>query len=1208
MQTRVIVSLAMGLFSVASVWAVETDSTSPPAAASQPTDEWTGRKVLAKSADVVLHEAVDDKAPAVPLSTVGIWLTVGKAQDGWLQTDVGWVRAEVVVRDDQAVEYFTGELKRAVSAFAYIGRSRAWLNANEIDKADADVSEALRLEPRNARAYFARAAIAATQERADAELAAYDRAHEIDPRDPAVLAGRAHAWADRGEYDRAIADLDVAIDVLPRTSYFLVCRGHCWRERGDKDKALADLTKALELDPSDAHSLSVRAAIYFQKGELADALRDAERAIGLDAKMPHGFAVRGAIRVLQQDVNAALTDLDKSIRLDATQPFAHAYRGWAHYLKGDHDAAILDLTQAISLNPDDAASYFRRAQLWSLKGDQPSAIIDLTQCLKLRPGNVEAYVARGQCRLASNLDEAMHDFEAALKLNPKHVGALVGQGWVWEQKGEQTKAIEALTAAIDVSPGLADLYERRADLRRDRGEHDLAIDDLAAALRIDPKNTDTLLARSDLWSRKGELGKAIDDCRAALAIDPKELMAYYYMAMAHSHAGQTEEALKDFDAALKVDPEDSEIRFLRDYELFNQGKFDLALADLDAIIKAGKHADGAYCWRGYFWYLRQNWEKAAADYSEAIRLGERNVSLLSGRAQCWLQLREFDKAIEDADEALRLDPKSQEAAAARQQAVEAKSDPSKEIAPPSWALHPGHGIVAAPEAGDLAASPQIELRGPDGLKLAYESEVSGEFYPEFVRFPVRLPLVDGGVMRFKLTRGDDAKVLYLRLESPQHAAILRVAMPPLELTQADLDAALSGNEVTKVLVMRIPEGEEREKAEFEVVSRVGREAAVAPHVAASRGGTVVATLSVGTSLSPPFRALADDRLVALSLRGPKGLGFALESASGKFEDQPASEAQLALLPGVQIRFKLSGSPARELQPLYALLTIPRERPPKADLPPEADVSLILSDADLRAAEGTLVTRVVYLAGRVAQNEMPRVESLSSAQMDPGKDPIAEASGRGTILATMKLSSQLADVPVEPGGLAPGLDSVAEQDAIPFSALPEDRPIVLLRGPRGLNLALESDPGKFDNPWIAAELGFAPPPGIELRLKLSGSSLPTKEPVYGLLSLSKERPPKADLPPGTALSITLSDADLKAAAEGKIVTCVAYVAAPATPKSAAEIETMFSTRMDPGTDPVAEASRRGTILATLKLSKQLADLPVEPSGRPRALIPAEQESD
>lgn len=83
----------------------------------------------------------------------------------WPGANQDWVRIADVLRDDAVVDYFTAQLSRGATAFAYRCRSRAWLRQNELDKAQADVREALRLDARNPSAYFAAAKIAAAQER-----------------------------------------------------------------------------------------------------------------------------------------------------------------------------------------------------------------------------------------------------------------------------------------------------------------------------------------------------------------------------------------------------------------------------------------------------------------------------------------------------------------------------------------------------------------------------------------------------------------------------------------------------------------------------------------------------------------------------------------------------------------------------------------------------------------------------------------------------------------------------------------------------------------------------------------------------------------------------------------------------------------------------------------------------------------------------------
>ena len=652
-------------------FAAEPESTSRPPSDAQA--DWSGQVVMAKSPDVVLRERPDEQAPAIALSLVGIWLDVKGAQREWLEVDEGWARAADMVHSDHVVEYFASQLAQKESAFSRLGRARGWLEKNDVDKAQADVSEALRLAPKNARAFYVRAVIAAAQQHADEELANYDRSLQLDPRDYVVLKARGYERSARGDYEGAVQDYNAALELLAGDSWLFGARGSCWANKGDNEKAFADFTEAIRLDPSNARAFSARSTVHALRNEFDEAIADATEAVRLDKEMPDGFAVRGAMQTFKGNLDEALSDLGEAIRLGASDAQTYTNRGRVHYLKGNLDAAVLDYTQAISLKGDNAELYFRRAEIWARKGDHANAIIDLTECLRIQPNNVEACVQRGHLRLESSLDEAMRDFEAALKLNPRHVGALVGQAQVWNFSGEKEKAIEGLTTAIDIAPAMADLYQRRAGIRMPRAEWDLAIDDLTCAVRAEPKNADYLLERGMVWLIKGESQKVIDDCRGVLAMEPRNTRAYSYLASAQSSLGHDDEALQTYTTALEIDPDDAHLRMARASTATRHGKFELALADIARLLKTEGHEAEAYQLRAQVWLTQRKWEKAIADFNEAIQLKPDEPLTLCQRAGCWIELKQFDKAIEDAEEALRLDPKSDVALDARKSARDAKA-------------------------------------------------------------------------------------------------------------------------------------------------------------------------------------------------------------------------------------------------------------------------------------------------------------------------------------------------------------------------------------------------------------------------------------------------------------------------------------------------------------------------------------------------------
>jgi tetratricopeptide (TPR) repeat protein len=103
-------------------------------------------------------------------------------------------------------------------------RANAYDIKGERDRAIADYDEAIRLNPKNARAFQIRG-----------------------------LAHRA-----KGDNDRAIADYDEAIRLDPKYALAFNNRGLAYRAKGDNDRAIADCDEAIRLDPRYAAAFNNR--------------------------------------------------------------------------------------------------------------------------------------------------------------------------------------------------------------------------------------------------------------------------------------------------------------------------------------------------------------------------------------------------------------------------------------------------------------------------------------------------------------------------------------------------------------------------------------------------------------------------------------------------------------------------------------------------------------------------------------------------------------------------------------------------------------------------------------------------------------------------------------------------------------------------------------------------------------------------------------
>jgi len=115
----------------------------------------------------------------------------------------------------------------------------------------------------------------------DRAIADYTSGLELDPKNERLYQARASAYESTKRYDKALDDWSKAIAAAPgETSY--LNRARLYRDQGQYDKAIADYGSAIRLDPEKAQQgYLLRAAVYYEKGAFADSARDYRKLIGL---------------------------------------------------------------------------------------------------------------------------------------------------------------------------------------------------------------------------------------------------------------------------------------------------------------------------------------------------------------------------------------------------------------------------------------------------------------------------------------------------------------------------------------------------------------------------------------------------------------------------------------------------------------------------------------------------------------------------------------------------------------------------------------------------------------------------------------------------------------------------------------------------------------------------------------------------------------
>ncbi len=193
-------------------------------------------------------------------------------------------------------------------------------------------------------------------------------------------------------------------------------------------------------------------------------------------------------------------------------------------------------------------------------------------------------------------------------------------GRIYRREGKYDKAIEAYTAAIDLSPEDADNYYNRGNVYVDLKEYNKAVEDYTKVMELDSNVKDVYVCRGYYYDELGEHQMAIEDYTKAIELDPQYDIAYNNRGYTYCIIGDYSKANDDYTKAIEINPQ----------------------------------YPNPYKHMGTLKYECQEYEEALEYLNKAIGLRESYKEAYETRAKVYHALGEHEKAKKDEERAEAL--------------------------------------------------------------------------------------------------------------------------------------------------------------------------------------------------------------------------------------------------------------------------------------------------------------------------------------------------------------------------------------------------------------------------------------------------------------------------------------------------------------------------------------------------------------------------
>jgi uncharacterized protein (TIGR02996 family) len=327
--------------------------------------------------------------------------------------------------------------------------------------------------------------------------------------------------AERGKLEEADALIAEALAKSPRDTEALLLRGTLALQRKDAPAAIADLRSVLGDQPGSVPILRVLARAYLLNGE-------------------------SALAEEQLRLATALWQRDPGPRVELAQVLLQTNRP---------AQAVAALEETALKFPDDVSVRELRVRAYLATNEPEAALRGAGDIKTLKPDlAVGAYLAGLAQQASDRPDEAVKEFEAALRLQPTAMDALAALVRVETSRGRIDPAIARVNQAILKAPDNAIARNLLAELHVAKKDYPQASEQGERAIKLAPAWSTAYFTLGVSYIGSGNLDAAIKTFSKGVDATRGDLRLVTELTALYERLNRIDDAVAVYERLLKTDP------------------------------------------------------------------------------------------------------------------------------------------------------------------------------------------------------------------------------------------------------------------------------------------------------------------------------------------------------------------------------------------------------------------------------------------------------------------------------------------------------------------------------------------------------------------------------------------------------------------------------------------------------------------------------
>jgi len=235
--------------------------------------------------------------------------------------------------------------------------------------------------------------------------------------------------------------------------------------------------------------------------------------------------------------------------------------------------------------------------------------------------SAEAHNALGAALQESGqVQEAIAQYQQALRLNPDYAEARDGLGIALTKQGKVREGIEQFEQALHLNPDYAEVHQNLGSALARMGGLEQAVGHWEQAVRINPSLAEAHYNLGLALMGQGRLQEAIGHFEKALQIQPEDVQAQYNLGNALLQAGEVQEAIGHYKHALQIKPDYAAVHNNLAAALMRQGRLQEAIGHYEQVVRLTPDSATAHYNLGVALEQSGRRQEAVQHYEQALRI------------------------------------------------------------------------------------------------------------------------------------------------------------------------------------------------------------------------------------------------------------------------------------------------------------------------------------------------------------------------------------------------------------------------------------------------------------------------------------------------------------------------------------------------------------------------------------------------------------